>query len=292
MSEEIVDEAYARALWRIYNRREIPELWKDGGNLPWDEPEFSERILREHLDESHGAASRNTSDRLKAIDRMWAWLDLKEGARLLDVTCGPGLYAVEFARRGCQVTGYDFSPASIAYARDLARKLEVEDRCRFIQQDVRTMELEAAAFDAAIFIYGQLSVFPTEQTRALLGEIGRSLAPGGRLCVELLNPDRLDKKNSSWWFTDDTGLWGDRPFMHLGERFWLEEQQMSVERFLTLDLETGALDTVTLCDQSYKPETVVELMQEAGFTSVEIYPAWDGVTLYDNGEWIVYVARK
>ena len=36
-------------------------------------------------------------------------LALRPGSRLLDVPCGHGRFALEFARRGCRVTGVDFS---------------------------------------------------------------------------------------------------------------------------------------------------------------------------------------
>jgi SAM-dependent methyltransferase len=284
-------EAYKKGLWQIYNRREVPKPWSNQGNLPWDDPEFSERMLREHLDESHGAASRVARERLLQIDRLWSSLGLEQGSRLLDVTCGPGLYAVEFARRGCQVTGIDFGPAAIAHARDLAKELHVDNSCHFIEQDVRTMSLKDTSFDAATFIYGQLAVFPREEAKSLLSQIARSLRPDGRLCIELLDQEKVDKKNSTWWFTDDTGLWGDGPFLHLGERFWLDEIQMSIERFQVLSLETGEFTNITLCDQTYSVDSMVEMMKEAGFVAVDVYPAWDGTPLYDAGEWIVYVGR-
>jgi SAM-dependent methyltransferase len=291
MSKKQLRKAYQQALWRIYNRPEIPELWVDGGNLPWDDPDFSQRMLREHLDESHGAASRVTKERQLLVDKMWAWLELEKGNNLLDMTCGPGLYAVEFAKRGCQVTGVDFGPASIAHAKNHAREMNVSHACRFIESDVRSVNLEPESFDAATFIYGQLSVFAPQDCKSLLSKISQALRPGGYLCVEFLNQENLDKKNSSWWFTDDKGLWGDEPFLHLGERFWLEEQQMSVERFQILNLDSGGLSRITLCDQSYSANSMVELMQESGFESVAVFPAWDGLPLYDAEEWIVYIGQ-
>jgi ubiquinone/menaquinone biosynthesis C-methylase UbiE len=291
MTKKGVRKVLAKSLWRIYNRPAIPAPWINGGNLPWDDPEFSRRMLREHLDESHGAASRVTGERLLQVEKLWSWLGLKKGSRLLDVTCGPGLYAVEFARRGCQVTGIDFGPASIAYAGDLAEESGVDNSCQFIEQDVRTMNLEKESYDAATFIYGQLAVFPQEDAKMLLSRISSTLKPGGRLCIELLDQEKVDKKNSTWWFTDDSGLWGDKAFLHLGERFWMEKSQMSMERFQILDLEQGELSTITLCDQTYSVESMVELMKQAGFADVEVYPAWDGTPLYDAGEWIVYVGQ-
>jgi ubiquinone/menaquinone biosynthesis C-methylase UbiE len=211
--------------------------------------------------------------------------------RVLDITCGPGFYAVDLAKQGCSVVGVDFSPAAIAYARQLAESEGVAEGCTFVEQDVLQMEYEGQNFDAALFIYGQLAVFPRQQAQLLLEKVARSLRPGGRLCVELLNQERVDKCSSNWWFTDDTGLWGNAPFLHLGERFWLADQQTSMERFQIIHLDSGRLDTITLCDQTYSVETMVEMMKTAGFQSVNVYPAWDNVPLYDRDEWIVYVAQ-
>lgn len=285
------EQKLAQALWRIYRRPERPVAWESGGNLPWNEPDFSRRMLREHLDQSHGAASRTAHERTLQLDWLWQKLAVEPGMRLLDLTCGPGLYAVEFARRGLSVTGIDFSPASIDYARTLAEQEGVADRCVFIEQDVREADFAAGRFDAALFLYGQLGVFRQEEAQTLLARTAQALKPGGWLAVELLDQERIDKKESTWWYTDDSGLWGDAPFLHLGERFWDSEQTLSIERFTVVHLETGHLDEVILCDQSYAIETMTRLMQQAGFASVTVYPAWDGVPLYDAGEWVVYLAQ-
>ena len=46
-----------------YVRPDPPPLWVGGDNLPWNDPVLSERMLREHLEESHGAATRQTAKR-------------------------------------------------------------------------------------------------------------------------------------------------------------------------------------------------------------------------------------
>ena len=290
---EKINKKLSEALWQIYRRPERPSTWQiHNGNLPWDDPAFSERMLREHLDESHNAATRKTADRLSTIDWLWEKLNLAQGSNLLDLTCGPGLYAVEFAKRGCIVTGYDFAPASITYAKDLADGYELSQQCTFIKQDIRDMILEPNSFDGATLIYGQLAVFQTTEAKEILANIAQALKPGGKLCIELLNQDNVDKKDSNWWFTDNTGLWGDTPFLHLGERFWVDAEKTSIERFHILQLETGELQTIELCDQTYTQEEVVSMLQEAGFTAVSVYPAWDDLPFYDGDEWITYVAEK
>jgi SAM-dependent methyltransferase len=219
-------------------------------------------------------------------------LDLLPDDQLCDLTCGPGLYAVELAQRGCRVTGIDFGPAAIAYARQLAQNRGVAERCAFIEQDVRQVDLGMEHFDAALFWYGQLAVFRREDARALLAKVAGALKPGGKLAIELLDQQRVDKSRSTWWYTDNTGLWGDGPYLHLGERFWDDEARMSSERFYILHLETNCLSEVYLCDQTYSIAEMIALMKEVGFAQVDAYPASGGLPVYDAPEWVIYVAQK
>ncbi len=125
-----------------------------------------------------------------------------------------------------------------------------------------------------------------------MNKTAAALRPGGRLVVELLDPARVDRKDSAWWYTDNKGLWGERPFLHLGERRWNAAERTSIERFLILHLETGALDEIILCDQTYEVEEMAGLMRAAGFAAVTSFAGWDGLALYDAEEWVVYVAEK
>lgn len=280
------EETLLRALRALYDRRQPPVPWEDGENLPWNEPEFSARMLQQHLDQGHGAASRRMPEVRAMVQVMTDWLGLAPGSRLLDVTCGPGLYAAEFARRGISVTGIDFGPASIAYARRQCAGLD----CNFIEGDVREMDFDGADFDAAIYIYGQPTVLRPAELEDVLRRIRRALRPGARLLLEILDYEQFDKKNSTWWHTDRGGLWGDFPYLHLGERVWDAVHQASIERFYIINVETGVMQAYGLSDQVYTAAQVEGLLNEAGFGDVEVHPAWDGLALKDAPEWVVYVA--
>jgi ubiquinone/menaquinone biosynthesis C-methylase UbiE len=293
MTNTDLHQALADALWKIYRRAERPRPWTLGDNFIWRDPDFTGRILREHLDELDGAASRVSAERTVQIEWLWQKLGLRAGDHLFDVTCGPGLYAVEFARRGCLVTGLDINPEAIAHAHDLALSEGVAGRCHFVEQDVRHLEAyRGANFDAALLLYGQLSAFTRQEATRLLAAIAESLRPGGKLCLEILNQDWVDKQENSWWFTDDTGLWGDGPFLHLGERFWYEAEEISVERYYIIHLETGQTHEVLLNDQTYSIETMQSMLRQAGFHSPDFHEDWDGLPLYDAEEWVVYVATR
>jgi ubiquinone/menaquinone biosynthesis C-methylase UbiE len=58
------------------------------------------------------------------------------GKTILDVGCGSGRYALEFARRGAQrVVGIDFAQAMIDLAKNYAEDLAEKERCKFISGD-------------------------------------------------------------------------------------------------------------------------------------------------------------
>ena len=42
----------------LVGREPAPDPWTEGEKIPWHEPEFSRRMLEEHLSQHHDAASR------------------------------------------------------------------------------------------------------------------------------------------------------------------------------------------------------------------------------------------
>ena len=168
----------------------------------------------------------------------------------------------------------------------MARFQMREGRQQMLQESLR-LEL-----DAIVKAYALTTSEVWDEAASLLRKAAGALRPGGRLCLELLDPAHVDKQDNTWWFTDDTGLWGDRPFLHLGERHWDAAERASVERYYILDLQSGSLDEINLCDQTYEPGEMAGLLHAAGFKWVRSYPAWDGLPLYDAAEWVVYVAQK
>ena len=60
--------------------------------------------------------------------------------RLLDLACGTGRHAVEFARQGWDVTGVDYSDDLLDEARGNAERAGVH--VRLLAQDMRELRLE------------------------------------------------------------------------------------------------------------------------------------------------------
>ena len=94
------------AMWKAHNPQTLDEA-----RAFWDNraDEFND-ITR----------ARDKEERLELV----AWLEargaLAKGARVLDLGCGAGRYALEFAKRAGHVTGLDISPRMITFARNNA----------------------------------------------------------------------------------------------------------------------------------------------------------------------------
>lgn len=72
------------------------------------------------------------------------------GKTVLDIGCGSGVYAVDFARRGARrVLGVDFSGNMLTLARREAAQHQVAETCEFIQADFLTLDLPEQ-FDISI----------------------------------------------------------------------------------------------------------------------------------------------
>jgi SAM-dependent methyltransferase len=106
-----------------------------------------------------------------------------DGARVLEVGCGPGHLSIRLARQhGLEVTGLDLDPAMISRARANADRLGDGDECRrsFLVGDVATLAFPDRSFDLVV---STLSMHHWADPTAGLAEIGRVLRPGARALV-------------------------------------------------------------------------------------------------------------
>ena len=165
----------------IIHRQSVPRPWAEGEKIPWNDPDFSRRMLGEHLSQEHDAASR----RFEIIDTHVEWIhnQVLKGTptQILDLGCGPGLYTNRLARHGHRCVGIDFSPASIAFAREQAEAADLE--CTYIQQDIRKVDF-GGEYGLVMLIFGEFNVFRPGEAKGILGKACRALVPNGFLLLE------------------------------------------------------------------------------------------------------------
>jgi SAM-dependent methyltransferase len=268
-----------------------PEPWAEGDNIPWHEPTFSRRMLKEHLDQSHDRASR----RLYIVDRHVGWLDkfvLKGPAqRILDLGCGPGLYCHRLAALGHTCVGIDYSPASVKFARAEAQQQGLS--CRFIQGDLRTTPFENG-YALAMLLYGELNVFRPTHARAILQKAHAALDAHAKLVIEAHTAAAVQRlgQQEATWYVADAGLFGDSPYACLTQRFWTEEDQTATIRHFVIDLADGSLTRYAQTLQGYTQSEYHALLTQIGFDPIEALPGFTENPQEADPDFVVLVAEK
>jgi SAM-dependent methyltransferase len=130
------------------------------------------------------------------------------GLDVLHVQCHIGHDTISLARRGARVTGVDFSPASLAKARDLARRSGVD--VDFVEADSTALGVELHnRFDLAYATIGVICWI--DDIEAWMRSVAAALRPSGRLLLVELHPllQMLDSADP---------LVADFPYSHDGAR--------------------------------------------------------------------------
>lgn len=275
----------------VVRRQRVPKPWAEGEKIPWDEPDFSRRMLNVHLSQEHDAASR----RFQVIDRHCRWIhgQILKGnpARILDLGCGPGLYTSRLARLAHRCVGIDFSPASIAYAREQAEEEGLA--CTYIQQDIRTADY-GAGYGLVMLIFGELNVFRPGEARTILEKAYRALAPGGFLLLEPHTFEAVVKlgEQPSSWYSAESGLFSDAPHLCLQESFWDGEGKVAIERYFIVDALTGEVTRHSASTQAYTDGQYRSLLGACGFGEVAFYPSMGGSPGDAGSALTVILSRK
>ncbi|MGD9253815.1 MAG: class I SAM-dependent methyltransferase [Holophagae bacterium] len=278
-------------LMDIVNRNLVPPPWTEGDNIPWNEPEFSERMLAEHLSQEHDLASRKSSTIDEHVDWIFTTVLGARPGRLLDLGCGPGLYAHRLTARGCECVGMDFSPASIRYAREATAA--DNSPCRFILADLRE-EAFGVGFDLVMMIYGQFNVFPRHYGLEILRKAHAALGPGGRLLLELQSAAQIQRggEDGPSWYSAPSGLFSAQPHLVLQENFWDAEAAASTTRWSVIDAETASVRTFALSNEAYAEEEIDDALRAAGFVGVRRYPSLSGKAASGEADLPVVVADR
>ena len=143
----------------------------DGASLfervPWLYAFFREHLFRDDTD--------------LVADALWLGGAPPAAAVLLELGCGPGVYARRLAARfaGLRAVGVDRSDRQVAGAR--ARSMAAGlDNCRFERGDARALTQPSASVDAAVA--ARLFTVVTDPER-VVAEMYRVLRPGGRCFI-------------------------------------------------------------------------------------------------------------
>jgi len=275
----------------LVGRKAEPVPWGEGDNIPWSQPGFSERMLKEHLTQAHDMASR----RFEIIDKHIEWIHHKlldeKRTKILDLGCGPGFYTSRLAKLGHECLGIDYSPASIKYAAEQNEKANLG--CQYLHEDIRKADF-GTGFGLAMLIFGELNVFRPADAKAILKKANHALVENGILLLEPHSFDvvkHIGQQRPSW-YSAKSGLFSDKPHICLNESFWDSDSSTAIKRYFIIDAATGDAACYATTYQAYTNQQYRSLLKECGFEAIEFYPSLGETKGKHQTDLIAIVARK
>lgn len=276
-------------LSQLIRLQQKPAPFTPGEALFWDDPHISLQMLDAHLNPEIEAASR----RPETIERSVRWLiqslSLHAGDPIVDLGCGPGLYASLFARAGLQVTAIDYSHRSIEYARNIARENGLRIRYRY--QNYLEWE-EENLYRAAFLIFGDFCTIGPEQRLRLLQNIQRALQPGGKFVFDVsTRKHRAKHGNQCTWRALESGFWKPGPHLVLEDGFDYPEQAIWLDQYTVIEAD-GKLSVYRNWFQDYTPESITAEVSRGGFEVEGLWGDLAGTPYTPDSEWIGLIASR
>jgi len=244
-----------------------PVLYSPGTCSLWDDEHISEMMLDVHLEPENDSATRKH----EFVDKSAAWIAKiappTRYANLLDLGCGPGVYAERFHKAGYSVTGIDFSRRSIRYAEVQAvlDKSDVDYYC----MDYLAMDY-AERFDIVTLIYCDYAALSAADRRLLLGKVYRALKPGGKFIFDVFTHRMRAKESRSWFCSDQGGFYSNKPHLCLLSVYQFDDEDRTELR-QSIVVTDESVKCYNVWDHFFNNDEIVEEVMPAGFSAYEIY---------------------
>lgn len=271
---------YKKIVETIGNKPNTYEI----GNPLWDDEYISKSMLALHLNPDVESASRSFEFMDRSVDWIASLLRKQDG-KILDLGCGPGLYAKRFADKGFSITGIDFSKRSIAYASENYGG----EKNEFIYKDYLTIDYDDE-YDLAILIYCDFGVLSPENRMALLKNIYRGLKHDGLFVLDVLTSNYYKEFTDSLTVEyENGGFWRENPYINI-KRNASYPNQNYLEQYTIITAEECA--TYNIWNHGFEQEEIKMNLLDAGFASVTLYGDVIGANLTDESPIVCAVCRK
>jgi len=250
-----------------------PGLYERTAEPFWDDPHIATHMLSVHLDPTTDAASRKP----ESIDRSVDWiasLPLPEAASLLDLGCGPGLYASRFTAHGLTVTGLDISANSLDYARSH------DPASRYLHQSYLDMEFDGI-FDIAIMIWCDYGALIPQERQTLLRRVRKALKPTGLFVFDAFTPRQQSPETTSWQLNLDGGFWCAEPHFVLDATYTYSDIAECRRTVVITDHDTHQY---TIWNCLLTADRRREELAASGFTSPQLYSDAAGTRFNENSQ--------
>lgn len=222
------------------------EYFERGYAQRWDLPPVSDRVRLE-------------------TEGLWGQLELSAGAWVLDLGCGHGRHALALAQHGARVIGMDFAETLLTRANGLGADLDVPPH--WLRGDMRQLPLRSRFF-AGVILIDALGFFETdEENEAVLHEVQRVLAPGGRVGLKVVNGAPILAAFRETDLEEREGV-----LVRISRQLALQPARMTEKVIVTGARGNGEYERH---QRLYTSAELSRALKRLGFTAVELFASSD-----------------
>lgn len=184
---------------------------------------------------------------------------------VLDIACGNGRHAIEFAKNGFAVTGNDLSPSLLREAQNDATAQQLE--IAFTNHDMRTIPL-TRQYDLVVQLFTSFGYFDHDaDDHRVLANACSLVAEDGWYVLDLINARHL-QKHLQPFSTRQCGT------LTVSEQRTLSQRHVKK----TIAISAPDAETITFTEQVrlYETEEINAMLHDAGFRIVQTAGNYDG----------------
>lgn len=227
----------------------------------WTDKHLAGQLLKAHLELDNDVASRNRKTMARTVE--WIGAEIPADARIVDLGCGPGLYAERFAARGWRVTGIDISANSLRFARQSSRRqgLAID----YIRGNY--LRRVPGQHDVALCIYCDFGALRPSEQSLFLRNVHAALTSGGLLFFDAFMDgiSATKRVGRHWSWHARGGFWSPEPYYLLEETRHFPDECAWGYRAIVVDAKTGASREYVLWDYYFTQESITALLRRHGF---------------------------
>lgn len=259
-------------------KEEFSTLKRKTINFSW-ENEDAQKVFAEWVPFPNARTSA------KDVDTIESFIGLEPPKLILDIGCGNGRHAFEFAARGYKVIGIDIAKQFLNEAEKAARN--VVDQVEFRLQ--RATELiERNVFDFALAYWHTIGFMSDDEIKNHFASIYNALKINGVFLYTFQGPKLVSGQKSSLAIPKKT--WSEK-----NGKFILTEKSIKDgfrdELCTVIDTNTDEIIEYREHQRAMRYEEVIDYLMGAGFSSVDGFKNFEG-ELATPEEFYIFLCKK
>lgn len=255
----------------------------------WNDKYISKKMLEYHLNGNVDPASRKKAFIDKSVTWIVSRFNVGPKTKICDFGCGPGLYTIQLAENGANVTGVDFSERSIQYAKSIASQKNI--KINYLLQNYLQFE-STVKYDLITLIYEDLCTLSPKQRKTLFKIFYKSLKENGAILLDVLSENHYNTTNekTTYEYSPGNGFWAPDPYYVFLNTLKYEKEKVILDKY-TLFGETFAKEVYNWL-QCYSYDSLRKELEDNGFRIVEHYSDVSGTPYSKDSKDIAIVAKR